>query len=613
MATTLQKKRNIKYLNRDFESFKRDIVNNYIKVYFPDIYEDFNEASMGVMLVELMSFIGDNLSFYLDRVFNESFISSAREEKNVAKHAKHLGFKYFGKSAAAGQVDCFLKVPAIITNQQILPNMQYAGTFKKGTSKFKNSSGLTYETLVDIDFSKVNINDPNVVTVVDRNPTTKQPTSFALKLKNIDVKAGETKTTTFTVGAYKPFLKLTIPDNDVLEVVSIKDSENNIWYEVDFLAQDTVFDSVPNLNSDSADVPYVLKLRSVPQRFITEYDPVTKKTSCIFGTGDALNFDNDLIPNLGDLSIPLFGKDTFTDYSIDPQNFLKTRTLGLAPINTTLTVTYRVGGGQETNAGAGEVKGVAAKGTFEVGDSSLSSQVVESVGNTLSVTNPTPILGGRDEFSLDEIKQLISAYFAAQARTVTREDFIVRTLTIPPKFGSVFRAHAKNSHTNKGAVELVVLSRDNNGNVCSAPNSMKENIKTYLSRFRMLTDAVEILNGKIFNIGISFSVLVRPDFNKTEVLTNCISLLKSYFNIEKWQINQPINLTEVECLIADVPGVYSVYDLTISSKAGSFDGKSYSTDTYNIKKNIQNNILYCQPNAIFEVKYPNADIRGTAK
>ncbi len=608
--TEVQKRRIIRYFGKDFDSLKKDLVE-HLKVYFPDVYQDFNEASIGVMLTELMAFIGDNLSFYLDKKFAETFTDTAKEPRNVWRHAKQKGFKPFGKSSASGKISGFIKVPARSVNGEIIPDMRYAGTVKKG-AKLKSKTGKTFETLVDIDFSDVDISDNTAVAVGDRDATTKQPTTFVLRVNDIDIKAGETKSTTFTIGAYEAFKKLTLTDDDVLEVISCRDSSNNIWYEVDYLAQDTVFDSVANTGDDTSDVPFILKLRSVPFRFITEYNVETGKTSLIFGTGDAQKFDGELVPNIGDLSIPLLGKETFTDFVIDPQNFLKTRTLGLAPSSTTLTVRYRVGGGLDTNAGSKEIDTVS-ESTFATGDSTLALATIKEVAGSFSVINESPIRGGLDELSIDEIKHLTAAFFAAQSRAVTAEDFIVRTLSMPSRFGAVFRAHAKVNFLNKNAVELITLSQNAAGYVVEAPDSLKTNLKTYLSRFRMLTDAIEILDGEIINLAVSFSLLTNPDFNKSEVLGACLSELANIFKIKKWQINQPIVKSQILTVLQQVPGVDSVYDLNFLNRVGTFENRSYSSTTHNIEANTKNGILYCKDNAIFEVKYPLRDIIGTAK
>ena len=608
-VTVTTKQRKISYLNQDFESFKKDLIE-HVRVYFPNDYNDFNESSVGVMLIELMAFMGDNMSFYLDKRFNEVFIDTARERKNVLKHAKQLGFKtsIFGKAAATGKIDAFIRVPAITQNEKIEADMRYAGKAKKGT-KVTGTNGKTYEILEDIDFSTIDPNDANLVVVAETDQDTKQPTFFALKKKDADIKAGETKTTTFSVGGYQSFLKLTLPDDDVLEILNVKDSSGNIWYEVDYLAQDTVFDSVSSTSSDSTSVPFVLKLRSVPYRFITEFNVDTNRMSLIFGTGDSQRFDGELIPDVGDLSLPLLGKDNFSDFTIDPQNFLKTRTLGLAPIDTVLTVRYRVGGGTDTNAGTNQITSVSEI-VYEVANSSLSQNIVNDVKNSFSVLNPNPVQGGRDEVSLDEIKHLISANFAAQGRAVTAEDYIVRSLSLPAKFGSVFRANAKAGILNKNSIELIILTKDSNGNPATASNTLKENLKNYLSRFRMLTDSVEILDGDVINIGIDFGILVKPDFNKSEVLGNCILALKDFFDVNKWSIGQPVVLSQLQKLLFDVVGVLTVFDLKISNISGTFDGRVYSSVPYNIDQNTKNGIVYGKDNAIFHILYPLKDIKG---
>ena len=611
-TTTTTKERNIKHLSRDYESIKRDLIE-HIKIHFPDSYNDFNESSIGLMLVELMAFTSDNFHFYLDKQFQETFTETAAQPKNILRHARQLGFKttLMGKSAAQGQTDCFLKVPSITTNEKIQADMRFAGKVLRG-SKLLGNNGVLYEILEDCDFSTIDLNDPLFATVAETNSTTKQPTSFALKKTGIDIKAGQTKTTTFSVGGHQAFLSLTISDEDVLEIIDVKDNEGNLWYEVDFLAQDTVFDSLVNSATDSTSVPYVLHLRSVPFRFITEYSTETKKTSMIFGTGDAQKFDGELIPNLGDLSLPLLGKDNFTDFSIDPQNFLETRNLGVAPTNTTLTVRYRIGGGLNTNIGTGQIS-TTSEVLFQVSDSSLTQAIVNEAKNSFSVLNPKPIQGGRDELTTEEVRHLIPSVFASQSRVVTAEDYIARTLSLPTKFGSIFRAGVKSGDINKSSVELTIVSRNNSCNVTTASATLKDNLRKYLSRFRMLTDSIEILDGDIVNVGIELSILCRPDFNKTEVLGNCILALKEFFDITKWQMGQPIIKAQILRLLYDVAGVITVFDMNVINLVGTVDGSSYSTTTFNIEANQRNDIVYCPTNSIMEIKYPLKNIRVSAR
>lgn len=610
-TTVTQKQRALTYFNKDFESLKRDFIENHLKVYFSQTIGDYHESSIGIMLVEMMAYVGDTLSFYLDKKFSESFIATAQEPKNIFKHAKQAGFKAFGKASSFGPVDLMISVPAITGSGQVLPDMRFAGIVYAG-AKVQAQNGQMFETLTNADFSTIDTTDNALVAVSRTDPVTNIPVSFGLLLKNIPVQAGETKTTTFSVGAYKSFLNLTIPDDDVLSIMNVTDSLGNTWYEVDYLAQDTVFDGVANTGVDTMDVPYVMTLRSVPYRFVTEYNTATGKTSLIFGTGDGTALDSDLIPNLGDLSIPTIGKSTFTDYAIDPQNFLRTRTLGLAPVNTVLTIKYRVGGGIGTNIGAQQITSVA-NADFSTGNPSLDPTVARDVKNSLSVINPTPIQGGRDEFSVDELKQLIPANFAAQSRVVTDEDCVARALSMPSKFGAIFRAQAKAGQINRNSMELSILARDANGNPVIAQPSLKQNLQTYLSKFRMLTDAIEILDAMVINVKIAFNILVNPDYNRTQVLTECITQLQAYFSPDRWQIGMPINRTDIHYLLADVNGVLTVYQINITNLAGTVDGRQYSNTTYNITNNTVNNLVYCDQNAMFSVAYPEKDIVGTAK
>ena len=356
----------------------------------------------------------------------------------------------------------------------------------------------------------------------------------------------------------------------------------------------------------------MLKLRAAPYRFVTEYNVETGKMSLTFGAGETQTFDGDLIPDLGELSIPLYGKDYFTDFAIDPQNFLKTRTLGLSPTNTTLTIKYRVGGGLSTNAGSNTIRSVV-QSVFTVGDSSLNAAIVRDVRNSLEVVNPRPVVGGLDEKSIEEVKQLVSANFAAQNRMVGITDFTVRALSMPSRYGSIFRAYARLNPLNKNTIDLHILTKDSSGYVVAPTDDLAQNLKKYLNNFRMVTDVINIAHGEVINVGVRFSVLTNPVSVSSEVLADCLLALKEFFAIDKWQINQPINMTKMYKLISDVPGVLSLISLNFTNLTGTQEGRAYSNASYNILENTANGILYCKENAIFEVKYPNVDIVGTAK
>lgn len=608
MANNTFRERIRKYLDGDFDSFRSTLKDNYVKVYYPDTYKDFRESSPGMMILEMVSFIGDALSFQLDNKFKE--IYSPQEEKNVYKFATRLGYQPRGPAASFGPAEFFSTIPAINSGSQIVPDLDYAPKLLRGTV-IRAKNNQIYELADEIDFSKVDLNDSSQVRIHETD-VNGNPTFFAFKISG-SVSGGETKTIEIDVGNFQAFLKVSLPANEnVLEIKSVVDSEGFNWYQVDYLPQATIFDGVKNTDSDSDIIPYILKLKYVPRRFVVEIDPTTNTTSLRFGSGNGNNSDEDLIPNLTDLSVPLIGKTNFSSFAIDPQNFLKTKTLGMVPSNTTLTVTYRVGGGQNSNASVGDLFAIVDP-VYELRISNPDASKLSSMLNSLSVFNSKPIEGGDEGQTLTEVKLSAQAALASQNRVVTREDYITRILSMPARFGGVFRAQVKKNCANKNGVEVYILTKNAIGQVTAPTLNLKENIKTYLSKYKMITDGIDLLDGLIFNIAVHFKVVVKPNFNKTEVLITILNRLKDYFNINKWQLGQPIILSKLENVIDDVDGVLSAYELNIENKIGTIEGRSYSNNRINISENNKNGIIFCPENAIFEIKYPNLDLLGTAK
>jgi hypothetical protein len=357
MATNFLKDQSVKYINKDFQSLKRDLME-YSQAHHSGVFQDFNESSPGMAILELQAYIGDILSFYQDMQFEELKHENAQQIENVVAFAKQLGYRPSGKRAARGIQTFFIEIPATTINGQVVPDDTYSPILRRG-AKVQGPNGTYFETLDDVAFSASSPTDIRQVTGSQFDSSTGLPTHFAIR-KDVEISAGETRTDVVAVTNFKQFLTVQLSNPDVIEIISVTDSDGNEWTEVDYLAQDAVFHS--DLNSDPEDndvVPYVLKYITVPRRFISDRDPTTSLTSLIFGSGDGVNFDDEIVPNLADLALPLAGRKTFTTVSIDPQNFLQTRTLGLSPFNTNLTIKYRVGGGQETNVPAQSIKTVA--------------------------------------------------------------------------------------------------------------------------------------------------------------------------------------------------------------------------------------------------------------
>lgn len=612
------KERSIKYLNKDFQSIKRDLIE-YTKSHHGDQFQDFNESSPGMALLELTAYVGDVLSFYQDMQFLEIKQQTARQIENVASFAKSLGYRPSGKRSARGIVSVFIEVPATVVNNNSVHDTSYCPVLKAG-SKLEGP-GTIFETLTDVDFSKTTATygtDKKLVVAASQyDQTTSVPTHFAL-LKDVEVVAAETVEDTFSITDFQAFRSIELQREDVVEILSVTDSDGNYWYEVDYLPQELIFDAQVNNESDSSLVPYVLKLIAVPRRFITDRDPITNKTTLIFGSGDGTNFDDELIPNIANLSLPTSGKSNFTTFSLDPQNFLKTRTLGLSPFNTTLTVTYRVGGGAQTNLAAGSIRTVNSA-VFEFSSTSLVASKVSDVKSSVECYNEQRTTGGGAEETAVEIKANSSAFFAAQNRTVTREDYISRVLSMPQKFGKVDKVFVRRDAMNELALDIHVLARDENNHLCQASQTLSSNIKKYLSKFRMLTDGVNILTTEIVNLKVDFGVVIAQKFNRNEVLSNCLLVLKDLLSVDKIQVAQPLVISNFISELQNIDGVISVYDFRFSKAMGSTGDLSYSDYTngeissFDVQANLHNGILYCPENSIFQIKYPNVDIRGESK
>ena len=616
-------KKDIKYLNKDFGQFRQNLIN-FAKNYFPDTYSDFNETSPGMMFIEMASYVGDVLSFYSDQSFKESLLSSAQEDSNVLQMAQLFGFKSKLNSPSNCMVDIFQLVPSIGSGANSLPDYRYALNVNAG-GRLIGGNNTLFRTLDSVDFSVDSANDPLDISVyeLDSNGNVQ----YYLLKKQVPVQSGEIITSTFSFGNPKAYDKITLPDNNLIDIVSVVDNRGNTWYEVDYLAQDTIFEDTLNIKFNDetlaehkSTVPYILKLKRTPRRFITRLRD-DNKTELIFGSGISSDADEELIPNPKNVGLGLEYLTRTTTTNVDPTNFLKTRTYGLAPDNITLTITYTVGGGIKDNV---VVNSITKIDTISYNDSINFTGVDKTfVKSTVAVNNTTPAVGGLEKQNIESLRQSAMASFAAQNRAITREDYIVRCYSMPRKFGSVAKAYVigdmqqdssdvsypRETISNPLALNLYTLAFDNNKRLVPLNQALKQNLRTYLSNFRMLTDALNIKSAHIINIGVDFEIIPRPRFNSNEVLLRCIDLLKRLFEIDSMQINMPLNISNLMTELDKVEGVQSVskfeiinlYDLT----------KGYVGNLYDIETATKNNIVYPSLDpSIFEIRFPNADIKG---
>jgi hypothetical protein len=664
--------KDIKYLNKDFNDFRNNLIE-FSKIYFPKTYSDFNETSPGMMFIELASYVGDSLSYYVDDTLKESLMPYAQDIQSVIALAQFLGYKPKVTSPAITKLSVYQLIPSIGSGANNKPDSTYYLKIKEGMIVASITSNIQFRSMDVVDFSNETDRE---ITVYQRDINTGEPTFYLVK-KYVDAISAITKEQTFSFGSYQPFQMIELADTNVIQIYDVRDSNNNKYYEVPYLGQEMVFIDQPNneindneLSQFKSSVPYLLKTIKTPRRFVVKVNQ-DSTTTLQFGAGDPSASDEQLIPNLKNVGLGLPNSISRLEESFDPTNFLKTKTYGTSPSNTDITVRYFVGGGVASNVPNGELTKI--NGIEYEEDLTFFTEaqrgVYNSIKSSLAVDNEIPATGGRDGETIEEIRQNALANFGAQNRAVTAKDYQIRALSMPSKYGGIAKAYATadgtldnnspasilaspnhlqeftdlvmsfvskpdseeptiqtvkeditkfligkesngNEKNNPFAINLYLLGYDVNNNLTNLNRALKENLKTYLNEYRILTDGVNINDGFVINIGIEFEILTYSNYNKSEVLTKCITELKDYFNINNWTFNQTINLSEVELLIANVEGVSSVPMLKVTNKCGG----NYSPNSYNIDAATKDKIVYPSLDpSVFEIKFPDTDIKGRVR
>jgi len=611
-------RRNIQYINKDFTELRASLIN-YARTYFPTTYNDFSPASPGMMFMEMAAYVGDIMSFYLDNQIQETYLQYARQTNNLYELAYMFGYKPNVTQVATVDIDFYQQVPALGAPGSQSPDFSYALFIPANTTV---TAGSPYNTtfLVEdpVDFSVSSSGDPTEVTVYQ--VTGGNDVQYFLLKKTRKAISSTINTTTFTFGAPEQFATVAISSPNIVGILDITDSDGNTWYEVDYLAQDTVFDSIkntnvndPNLSQYQGDTPYLLQLKGVQRRFTTRFLNSTT-LQLQFGAGTSNDTDEEILPNPDNVGLGLpFEVDKLTT-AFSPSNFVFTKTYGIAPSNTTLTVRYLTGGGVGANVPANTITTISSTVTFL--NNNLNASTANTVFNSLVANNPAAADGGCDGDTTEEIRQNASSNFATQLRNVTQDDYLVRALSLPAKYGVISKAYiepTKAQSVASGAaasiLDLYVLSFDINTKLRTASVALKQNLSTYLSQYRMVNDSINIKDAFIINIGVNFDIIVLPNFNSNEVLTRCILAMQNFFTIDKWQINEPIILRDLYVILDEVEGVQTVKNITISNKVGTNLG--YSQYAYDVTGATINNVVYPSIDPmIFEVKYPNQDIQG---
>lgn len=601
----MAEQRDIKYVNREFGDFREQLVE-FAKSYFPDSYNDFNETAPGMMFIEMASYVGDVLSFYQDTQLQETFLQHAQNPSNLYSLAYMMGYRPRVSTAAEVGLKIEQKVQALSGSNYVPDWDQAIKVHENSTIKSTAEGNTSFILQESVDFKFSSSYDPTDISIAsvdeDNNPAEYLLTKSALAI------SGEIKSTESTFTTAEKFATINITDDNILKVLDVTDSDGNTWTEVPFLGQDTIFDEEQNAASDSSLVPSILKLKRVPRRFVTRF--TSKGVMQIqFGSGVVGSDDETFLPDPS--NIKKYGDKQAVeqiDRAFDPTNFLFTRTYGLAPSNTTLTIRYLTGGGVGANAPANSVTS---------GDVVTTTVTDSTFLTTLTFNNEKPASGGKDGDTVEELRQNSLKAFSEQKRAVTTSDYTVRALSLPPQFGSVAKAFVTkefNQNTTKSvlsenplALALYVLAYDNDGKLITATNSLKSNLKSYLTEYMMITDAIDIKDAFVVNIGVKFEVLTLPNYASRDVLLNCTNKLKDYFKTSKRDINQPINISSIYTVLDQIKGVQTVKSVTINNKAGG----NYSQFAYDVEGATKGGIVYPSYDpCIFEVKYPNIDIEG---
>lgn len=610
--------KDIRYFNRDFVGLK-DLLVDFTKTYYPNTYNDFSPSSPGMMVLEMSAYVGDVLSFYLDNQIQETFVQYARQTESIFNLAYMLGYRPKVTKTSTVEVDLYQQLPAKLSGGTYIPDYDYALFFQENTVVQSDPGGINFLIQDTVDFTVSSSLDPTEVTIYQTSGG--NPQYYLLKKKRKALSSTiETQTATFTTPS--AFSTITIEDTNIIKVLDVVDSDGNIWYEVPYLGQELIYKSTKNTNTNDpnsytdTDAQYLLKLEKIARRFTTRFR-ADNSLEIQFGSGTTSDVDEDILPNGNNVGIGLPFEQIKLTTAFDPSNFLQTDTYGIAPANTTLTVRYLTGGGVSSNVEADTVTTVTSTGNIAFQNSNLNSTTSNYIFSSVTVNNELAASGGGDGDTLEEIRQNTLVGFQSQLRNVTTKDYAIRALSMPSDYGAIAKSYVEatkaNDNTLPGEIpstlSLYVLGFDSAKHLTTSSSTVKQNLSTYLSEYRIIGDTVKIKDGFVINIAVDFEIITLPNFNNNEVLSRCIEELQDYFAIDNWTFNQPILLKELFINLDKINGVQTVKDIYITNKAGVSQG--YSEYAYDIEGATQNNVVYPSLDpCVFEVKYPDTDIRG---
>ena len=609
--------RNITYTNRDFNTFRNALIN-YSKTYFPNTYNDFSSDSTGMLFIEMASYMGDVLSFYLDNQIQETFIQYARQEKNLFDLAYMLGYKPKVTTAATVDIALYQQLPSKNVGGTYVPDFDYALKIPSNFQITSNeNSSIKFITEDVCDFSISSSQDPTDISIYSLSGV--NPDRFLLK-KTRKAISGTINTTTATFTTPSKYATVDINASNIINILDVFDSDGNQWYEVLNLAQDTVFTTKINAsytdpNAIQDDAPNLLNLKQVQRRFTSRF--LNSTTLQIgFGAGTVSDNDENLVPNPDNVGTGLaFSNDKLTT-AYSPLNFMFTDTYGIAPADTTLTIRYLTGGGLASNVASGTLTNFNSTGILFTNPNITDNTLANTIFDSVAINNILAADGGQGADTIEEIRQNALGNFQNQLRTVTQQDYLIRALSMPANIGTIAKAYIQPTKVAEyqlgelpTILDMYVLSYNSQKQLRTASSTLKQNLKTYLSEYRMINDSIKIKDAYIINITCNFDIIVLPNFNNNDVILRCIESLTNYFSIDNWNINQPILLKDISILLDKVEGVQTITKVEIKNISGA--SKGYSDYSYDTIAATNQGVIYPSVDPmIFELKYPQVDIVG---
>jgi len=597
-----------RYLARDFDSFRQTLLD-YARQYYPDRIQDFSEASIGGLFLDMAAYVGDNLSFYLDHLYGELNPETAVENGSIERALRSSGVAIAGSAPASVNVTVYIEVMTANSGDDG-PDISLLPVIKEGCL-FTSDSGIPFTLVDDIKFiidpdenGEYTIN-PAVKKKIGRRRTDGAIVSYFLSLDGLCVSGRETRQVV-SVGGFIPFRKIQLAQSNITEIVNVYDDYGNTYYEVGALSHDVVYRNVLNSSYDSSLVKDGLRVVHAPYRFTKLTDLATRKTILVFGGGSAASLEDDVIPDPTEFALPLPYSKTIKRTSLNPEKLLTTNTLGVISSDTNITITYRHGGGLSHNISPNSLTTITSL-TMDFPKNPSNADAVK-VRNSIEIGNTMMASGGEDALSSRELIALIPAVKNSQERIVTKEDLLARVYTMPSNLGRVFRASIAANPNNPLSTQLFIISRDNNQRLIMSPDSLKINLRKYLNSYRMISDAIDVLDAQVVDLQLKFTVVVDPSLNRTSVLSVVLTKLQRQFEIRKMYIDQPLIISDITNTIYSTQGVVAVDSVELANISGVVDNRVYSDVFYDVKSNTKRQMLFPPMGGIFEIRYPDVDI-----